>query len=308
MLGKIVRTMLHPILETLLEQDRANPGPPLSEVAMTTARVASLSMARSASGTGPKMRRVEDVTIPVAGGSIPLRIYRPVTQTADKAPITIFFHGGGWVFGDLDSHDTMCRQIAHHGDTTVVSVGYRLAPEYKFPGPVEDCFAACEWVIDHETDLGGNLALAVAITMIGRGMPLPDYMLLLYPVTDLRGAPISRSLFGKGYWLDNIDYQTQCYIRGEADRLDPLGSPSLYPDLHLLPRVRIVTAGFDPLRDEAENLGHAIIAAGGSAEIVRHPEYVHGFLSLPALLPDVATLMAGHASAVGGALRMTKDS
>jgi acetyl esterase len=321
MSGRIDHPMLHPKLEALLEQDRGNPAPPLSALPMATARAAFREMASSVGGTGPEMGRVEDVSIAVAGGSIPLRLYRPVTKTAGTGPTTVFFHGGGWVFGDLDSHDTMCRQIAHHGGTMVVSVGYRLAPEHKFPGPVDDCVAACEWVIDHQADLGGdgrlalagdsaggNLALAAAITMLGRRMQVPDFLLLLYPVTDLRGATMSRTLFGQGYWLDNIDYQTQCYIRGEADRLDPLGSPSLYPDLHLLPPVRIVTAGFDPLRDEAESLGRAIIAAGGSAETVRHAEYVHGFLSLPALLPEVASIMAGHASALGSALRAAKDS
>jgi acetyl esterase len=311
--------MLHPTLEALLEQDRANPSPPLRDIPIAQARAAFDAMVRSINVAGPDMARVEDLAIPVAGGEIPLRIYRPASLAAQSAPITMFFHGGGWVFGDLDSHDTMCRQIAQNSGTTVVSAGYRLAPENKFPGPVEDCFAAYAWLLQHQAELdgngrialagdsaGGNLALAVAVRALSLALPAPDFMLLIYPVTDLRGGTPSRTEFGKGYWLDNIDYQTECYIRSDADRHDPLGSPALFGDLEKLPPALIVTAGFDPLRDEAENFGEAINAAGGSARIVRHPEYLHGFLSLPGLLPEVTEILHDHAETLGNALRAAK--
>ena len=311
--------MLHPTLLALLEQDRAKPGPPLADVPIAQAREAFGAMVRSINIAGPDMAHVEDRAIPVTGGSIPLRIYRPANLTTQFAPMTLFFHGGGWVFGDLDSHDTMCRQIAQGSGTTVVSAGYRLAPESKFPGPVHDCCTAYTWLLEHHAELGGNgrialagdsaggnLALAVAIMAIRQSLPAPDFMLLIYPVTDLRGGTPSRTEFGKGYWLDNIDYQTECYVRSDADRLDPLGSPSLFTELGRLPPSLIVTAGFDPLRDEAEDLGKAINAAGGSARIVRHSEYLHGFLSLPGLVPEVAQILQSHAETLGNALRAAK--
>ncbi|MEO5663083.1 MAG: alpha/beta hydrolase [Nocardioides sp.] len=233
---------------------------------------------------------VRDETI----ADLPARFYEP-TGAAGTGPLLVFFHGGGWIYGDLDSHDATCRFLAERAGVRIIAVDYRLAPEARFPAAYDDCVNAYaeileradEWDVDPGRigvggdSAGGNLATAVAIEAARQGWPCA-FQLLVYPLTDVGATTKSRQLFADGFYLTQrfIDLATESYIPDESQWSDPRVSP-LYADLPagLAPAV-VVTAGFDPLRDEGEDYAERLRDAGVEVRHVRYPNLIHGFLSM----------------------------
>lgn len=226
---------------------------------------------------------------------VPLRLYRPAPRNdAHPAPALVYFHGGGWTIGDLDTHDTLCRSLARDSGCVVVSVDYRLAPEHRFPAALDDALSATRWVRAHAGALGldarrlavggdsagGNLAAAVALLERDAGHALA-WQLLIYPATDLRAVAPSHTTNGQGFLLtsDSVRYYTGHYL-GEASAADWRASPLLAPDHARLPPAMVLTAGFDPLRDEGLAYADALARAGVSVTHVCFERQIHGFITM----------------------------
>ena len=257
------------------------------------------------------VHEVRDVKIPGPGGEIPVRIYTP--DIAKPAPALIYFHGGGWVLGDLESHDHVCRSLANRVPCVVLSVDYRLAPEAKFPAAVEDSMAATEWIAAHASELGidagriaiggdsagGNLATVVARLARDRKGPRLIYQLLIYPGTDMRmdWPSVEENADGPLLTKPAMIWFLAQYLRGEEDKLDPLASPLLAADLGGLPPAFVLTAECDPIRDEGEAYAERLRTAGVAVEVKRYPGMPHGFFSFGGAL-TVGKVAFG--DAVGG--------
>ncbi len=237
---------------------------------------------------------VTNLGIPSPNGIIPARHYRPIE--GDGAPLLVFYHGGAMVLGDLDTHDDACRQICREGGLHVLSVDYRLAPEHKAPASVDDAFTAFTWALDHAAELGAdsgrvavggdsagaNLATLVSLRARDEGVRLPAVQLLFYPVTDWGAQTRSRTLFGDGFFLTGGDlrFGAENYLNGAAvDATDPRVSPLLADDLSGLPPALVLTAGFDPLRDEGRQYANALRAAGVAVDYREFGSLIHGFLN-----------------------------
>ena len=253
-------------------------------------REATRLHARLVAGRQP-VEAVRELT--VAGR--PARLYVPTSHPGTPSPLLVFFHGGGFVWGDLDSHDAPCRFLAERAATRVLSVDYRLAPEHPFPAAYDDALAAYGWVVEHVGDLGGgagrlavggdsaggNLAAGVALEAARRGWPCA-VQLLVYPATQLDRDTESLRLFGDGFYLTEayIDLANAHYAPPGTDLCDPRLSP-IYADVPpgLAPAL-VVTAGFDPLRDEGEAYARKLADAGVDLELCRFPDQIHGFLNI----------------------------
>jgi acetyl esterase len=242
-----------------------------------------------------------DLKVPGGDGLVDARLYTPRSRLGDDAvgrepsPLLVFVHGGGLIFGDLDSHDPVCRFLAERADTRVLSVDYRLAPEHPFPAAVDDCWAAYQWAVEHAEELrvdpdrvavggdsaGGYLSAVVAIKAAEAGVPC-RFQLLVYPVTNMADESDSRRLFGRGFFLTEefIDLASESYLAGGVDRRDPLASVAFTEKVpeNLAPAL-VVTAGFDPLRDEGEAYARTLADAGIDVRLRRYPGFIHGFLN-----------------------------
>jgi len=239
--------------------------------------------------------RWEERRIPGPGGEIPIRIYTPVEPEA-PLPVLVYFHGGGFVIGSLDSYDALCRAIANRAGCIVVSVDYRLAPEAKFPAAVEDCLAALSWVHDNATELdadpermaiggdsaGGNLTAVTALGARDAGGPALRLQILIYPVAAGEPETGSHHAFAEGLLLTraNILWFYDNYLNGPEDRGDPRFAPLAAADLSGLPPALLIVAGYDPLRDEGLAYGERLKAAGVATEISNYEGMVHGFVSM----------------------------
>lgn len=239
---------------------------------------------------------VRDIAIDGPRGPIPIRVYEPRHFT--PAPALIYFHGGGWVLGGLDSHDHVCRALANKVPSSVLSVDYRLAPEHKFPAAVDDSFAATTWIADHAAELGidpariavggdsagGNLATVVARLAQEHGGPRLAFQLLVYPGTDMRmQAPsIDENAGDPVLSKAAVRWFVDHYLNGEADLTNPLASPLLAAGLSGLPPAFIITAECDPLRDEGEAYADLLKNEGVAVEVQRYPGMPHGFFSMAA--------------------------
>ena len=277
------------------------------------ARAATRRRSASAASRSPiPMARVEEIE--VAGGASPLaaRHYVP-DGLRDAMPLLVFFHGGGWVLGDLDTHDGVCRLLASSAGVAVLSVAYRLAPEDPFPAAVDDAFAAFDWTVANAGSLGadpariaiggdsagGNLAAAVCILARDAGAAMPAMQLLLYPATDAVGGQRSRELFDQGFLLTRADTDV-CeghYLPKGSDARDPRVSVLRAPDLSGLPPAYVATAGFDPLRDEGEAYAMRMREAGVDVVLRRHPNLIHAFANQTAISAEAAA--ATHEAAAG---------
>lgn len=241
--------------------------------------------------------RWEERTIPGPDGVIRIRIYTPHQPApGERLPVLVYFHGGGFVIGSLDSYDALCRAIANRAQCIVVSVDYRLAPEHRFPAAVDDCCAALDWVdlaaesFDGDPQriavggdsAGGNLAAVTALAARDAGGPPLVFQLLIYPVAG--GAPDTASHhdFAEGYLLTrrNILWFYDCYLNDPAEQQDPRFAPLRAGDLSGLPPALLIVAGFDPLRDEDLAYGERLQAAGVEVEMANYTGMVHGFMSL----------------------------
>ena len=236
---------------------------------------------------------VEERSVPGADGEIPARIYAP--EGSEARPPLVFFHGGGWVIGNLDTHDGKARKLANASGRSVVSVGYRLAPEHPFPAPAEDCYAATAWVDAHREAVrggpgplavagdsaGGNLAGAVALMARDRGGPALGFQLLIYPVADCDFERPSYRQNAEGYMLtrDVMMWFWDQHVPDVARRRDPYVNLVAAEDLRGLPPARVITAEYDPLRDEGEAYAARLEAAGVPVTCRRYDGMIHGFLS-----------------------------
>lgn len=234
-------------------------------------------------------------------GTIPMRLYRDGDDSAPRAGL-VYFHGGGWVIGDLDTHDVICRQIAQRSGAVVVSVDYRLAPEQKFPAAVEDAIDATGWISVNADALGidawrlavggdsagGNLAAVVAIDARDNGGPAIALQALVYPATDMHGKTESHARFGENFLLTRamMTYFEGHYLRSEDDRADWRASPMLAARHDGLPPALVITGGFDPLRDEGEAYARRLSEAGVAVTLRRFPGQIHGFLTMGRVIPE----------------------
>ena len=273
--------------------------PPLPELTPLAGRAAIRREAASVAGRPLPLAEVRETTVRGADGSLAARLFVPHECAQDDAsPALVYFHGGGWVVGDCDSHDAPCRMLARTAGVRVLSVDYRLAPEHPYPAAADDAYAAFQDVRAHAErygvdpariavggdSAGGNVSAACAQRAVREGEAPPAFQLLIYPVTDnSRQDTASYGLFGDGFFLTAADMR---WYRGHyfgADRtpsmLEPTASPLLARDLTGLPPAHVVTAGFDPLRDEGEAYAAAMRAAGVAVTARRHPGLIHGFVN-----------------------------
>jgi acetyl esterase len=303
---------LDPQVKALLDFIGFNQQAPLETLTPQEARArTSGALAEARRMTAPEtVHQVRDLRIPGPGGDIPLRIYTP--ESFSPLPALIYFHGGGWVIGDLDSHDHLCRAIANRVPCAVISVDYRLAPEHKFPAAVDDSYAATEWIAAHAEELGidpariavgGDSAggnLAAIVTQIARDRCGPNlvFQLLIYPATDMQmGLPsIDENADGPLLTKASMTWFVNHYLNSAEDRTNPLASPLLARDLTGLPPAWIVTAEYDPLRDEGEFYCRSLRAAGVQAEVQRYNGMPHGFFSFMAALDAGRSAFADAAS------------
>ncbi|MFE6895217.1 alpha/beta hydrolase [Streptomyces sp. NPDC057694] len=257
----------------------------------------------------PVVGAVEDREIPGAPGGppIPVRIYRPEGGPGPR-PVVVFFHGGGWVICDLDSHDSTARALCRDAGAVVVSVDYRLAPEHRFPAAVDDAYAALCWVAGHVAELGadaaalsvagdsagGNLAAVVAQIARDEGGPAIARQILVYPATDARQKTGSFDDNADGYFLTaaHCAWFREQYLGPDGDPADPRVSPLLADDLTGLPPAHVVTAGCDPLCDEGRAYASALRDAGVPVTESRFPGMFHGFFGFPELLDDARRALA----------------
>ena len=249
--------------------------------------------------------KVENRTIPGPAGEIPVRIYTP--DAAGPFPVFAYYHGGGFVLCNLDSHDDQCRKMCDAMNVVVVSVDYRLAPEAKFPAAPDDCYAATQWCADNVAALQGNgrlvvggdsaggcLAAAVCLMAKAQGGPEIEHQFLIYPVTDCAFETGSYQSFADGYFLsqDMMRWFWGHYLESTSDADNPLASPLRSKDLAGLPPATVITAGYDPLRDEGKAFADKLGAAGVPVQYRCYDDMIHGFLSLPVPLTASGQAMA----------------
>ena len=284
---------LDPQAAALLDELETGVAPPSSTLSVATGR-ALLEDLFGVEEPEP-VGSTTDLEIQGPSGPIPLRIYLPVGE--GPSPVLVFLHGGGWVRGSLDAYDGLCRRLANGAGSVVVSVAYRRAPEHPFPAGLEDCYAAMEWAAEHAADLagdpdrvavggdsaGGNLTAAVTLAARDRDGPEIDHQLLIYPAVN----PPSVRWFdsydenGTDYFLemDSVDWYLDQYVE-PADVGNAYAFPLRARDLSGLPPATVLTAGFDPLRDEGIAYADRLEAAGVDVEHLHYDAQIHGFLSL----------------------------
>ena len=264
--------------------------------------------------TPPEIGVVKNLSANGPGGPIPLRVYRPAGVPDDvRLPGLVYFHGGGWVIGDLDTHDVQCRQLTAEAGITVVSVDYRLAPEHKFPAAVDDALVATRYVARHGAELGidiGHLAvggdsaggnLAAVVALLARDStegPAIAFQVLVYPVTDLGAESQSYRDFGDGHLLtrDSMRWFANHYLRSPADAEGWRASPLRAQSLAGLPPALVITAGFDPLRDEGAAYAARLTEAGVRVDYICYGGMIHGFMPMGRLI-DTGNRAISHVAA-----------
>jgi acetyl esterase len=290
--------------------------PPLALRTLAQARADLRHSAAVVAGTPIPLADVHETTVAGAEDRLLARMYIPHEALAHtRGPLVVYYHGGGWTCGDLDTHDQPCRALARSCGARVLSVDYRLAPEHPFPAPLDDAVAAFRDVVARADRLdvdpariavagdsaGGNLAAVVAQETTATGGPAPAFQLLIYPATRLGGVTGSRQTFAEGFVLTkvNMDWYEHQLLGDDGDRSDPRVSPLLAEDLSRCPAGLVVTAGFDPLRDEGEAYARALHDAGVNTVLRRYPGYIHGFIHAFAIGRGTGEALAE----IGGILR-----
>ena len=298
--------MLHPQARALLDLIEQKKIPPTHTLSVAEARAYYRDRRSVTQPAPPEVALVRNLEAKGPAGPIPLRLYRPLgaAETA-VLPVLVYYHGGGWVIGDLDTHDSLCRAVANEAGCTVVAVDYRLAPEHRFPAAVDDAIAATRWVRDQAAELkldasrlavggdsaGGNLAAVVSIAARDSGDLPIAFQLLIYPATDQHRTAASHTTNGQGYLLtrDTMNYFSGHYINDPAQYNDWRASPLLHTDLSKLPPALVLTAGHDPLRDEGAAYAEALTAAGNRASYVCFERQIHGFITMGKVLDEANT-------------------
>lgn len=286
-------------LETqwMLRLQRLMREPAVETLPFEQARSALRRQSRLVGQTQP-IGLVRDLAVPGADEEIPARLYVPRSQVASPrpSPLLFFVHGGGMMYGDLDSHDSACRFLTERADVRVLAIDYRLAPEHKFPAAVEDCWTAYQWVAENAEQVGadperiavggdsagGYLSAVVALKAAEAGVPCA-FQLLIYPVTNMAETSESRRMFGQGFFLTSefTDLAEEMYFVDEAEKRDPLASIAFTEKIpEDLAPAYVATAGFDPLRDEGEAYARMLADAGVQVELKRYPGLIHGFANI----------------------------
>jgi len=306
---------LHPEYDALLKQLAATPGPAISDMPVADGR-ATYRMMRPAA-PALDVGSVHDQSIPGPAGAIPIRVYSPPGR--GPFPVLINFHGGGWVIGDLETADAVSREFCRRAGCVVVSVDYRLAPEHRFPAAVDDSYAATCWVAEHAAQFNGdpkriavggesagaNLAAVVSHMARDRHGPAIAFQLLAYPVTAAKFDTASYQANADGYLLTRagMEWFWDNYCPNVAERANPLATPLNAKNFAKLPAALILTAEYDPLRDEGEAYAAKLEAAGTTVECVRFDGLIHDFLAmsqqLSAVKPAMDKAVAGLRNAFG---------
>jgi len=300
---------LHPQAQAFL----ATLDPPVPIPELTVAR-ARANLSEQSPPSDEAVDAVRDFEIPGGDGQpVRARAYTPRGARPGPLPLVMFMHGGGWVTGDIDSHDAACRALANASGCKVVSVDYRLAPEHKFPAGLRDCHAALRWLAEHAADLdidarriavagdsaGGNLAAALALLVRDEGGPALSFQLLVYPVTHHSYDTPSYLEYSEGYLLtrEAMRWNWNHYLASDAAGLDPLASPLLAPDLRGLPPALVITAECDTLRDESEAYARRLADAGVPVQTRRYDGMLHAFFTMGHVFDDgrAAVALAGEA-------------
>ncbi len=279
---------LHPQVQAMRERREREQVPQLYTLSVDEARALDLASIQAASGAVEQVASVTDSTIPGPAGPLPVRLYRPVLDT--PLPVLVYFFGGGWTLGNLDTSDAVCRTLANASGCAVLAAGYRLAPEHKVPAAVHDCFAAAVWASSNldapliavgGDSAGGNLAAAVTLLARDEGLPLAA-QLLVYPNTDYLSD--TRSLHeGDDPYLFNktsVAWYWRNYLASPDDGLNPLASPLRATSVKGLPPALIITAEYDPLRDQAEQYADRLQEADVPVKLSRYEGMIHGFFCM----------------------------
>ncbi|MSQ71548.1 MAG: alpha/beta hydrolase [Betaproteobacteria bacterium] len=315
----VIATQLDPQVRELLARLAATSTPPMHTLSPAEARVLYKRTRLPLQPPPVAVADLRDTEFPGgAGQATGARIYRPLGSTPDELlPAIVYFHGGGWVYGDLDSHDAACRALANQSRAAVLSIAYRLAPEHKFPAAFDDAVAAVHWAARESAALGidrdrlvvagdsagGNLAAAAALALRGDSEVTLAMQLLFYPALDHRMDTPSHAAFARGYLLEreSLLWCRDHYLRGADDIADWRASPLLAPDHRGLPATYIITAGFDPLRDDGAAYAERLSAAEVTVTYECFEGLVHGFLTMGGVLAATnhAFYRAGQALRVG---------
>jgi acetyl esterase len=308
---------LDPNVREYLDQAAAAGFPPAHTLSPAEARELMVRRRALLDATPEPVARIEDRTIPGPAGEIPVRIYAPSTD--DTLPVLVFFHGGGWVLGSIDTHDMLCRALANRAGCMVVSVDYRLAPEARFPAAAEDCYAATVWIAEHAGELGGdgsrlavggdsaggNLVASVALMARERGGPPLLFQWLIYPVAAPDFETASYRSCAEGYGLSRADmiWFWDHYVPDAADRSNPYAAPLVAEDLSGLPPALVIVAEYDPLHDEGEALAARLREAGVPTTLTRYEGQIHGFVSNFTIMEQGRIALDQAASALRAAFR-----
>jgi acetyl esterase len=284
---------LDPQLQAVRDQRERDNVPPLYTMSLADARAADLASIRQGGGEPEPVYEVADLKITGPGGELPLRLYRPVSQR--PLPALLYFFGGGWVLGTIDTADGVSRSLANSSGALVIVVGYRLAPEHPFPAAADDCYATLRWVAEHADEIGadpsrlavggdsagGNLAAGVAIRARADGPALAG-QLLVYPNTDQLADDQSMRAADDPFLFNrhSVAWYRQHYLASPGDADNPLASPLRAASLAGLPPALVITAEYDPLRDQGEAYARRLADDGVQAELSRYPGMAHGFFTM----------------------------
>lgn len=307
---------LHPQCKAFLDQLAAAGGKQLNEMTPAEARATGAALIDLGVPV-QEVARIENRTIPGPAQPIPVRIYKPVP--GGTLPALVYFHGGGWVLGGLESHDRECRALANQSGCAVIAVDYRLAPEYPFPAPVDDAYAATRYIADHAAEFGidpqrigvggdssgGNLAAVVTLMAREKGAPRLAFQLLVYPAVDLTDTERPSVIeFGEGHFLTRplMDYFEGLYAPKPEDRRNPKVSPLYATDFRGLPPAMVITAECDVLRDQGELYAQKLRDAGVPVTLKRYNGMIHPFFSFGGILDEGRAAVTEAATAVRAAL------
>jgi acetyl esterase len=303
---------LHPHLVALLERAAKSPLPPYYEVPPAVARRLYRDTRGALTPDPPAVESVQLMMAPGKGGPVPIRAYRPKGAGKDEIlPALLYIHGGGWVIGDLDTHDVVCRTLSNGARCAVYSVEYRKAPESPFPAAVDDCFSALDFVSKQSginpkqlavggDSAGGNLATVMALMARDAGGPAISFQVLIYPGCDQRMGHDSINRNAEGYLLTkkSMEYFRGHYLPNRKDWSDWRASPLLAKSLARLAPAFVITAGFDPLVDEGKEYAERMQKEGVAVEYKNYPDMVHGFITMGRVLETANAALAECARAL----------
>ena len=305
----------HPQVQAIRDRLEADPAPRLYTLPIDEARAQDVKGAVTTAGRLEPVAVVRDFQIPGDGDNLACRIYRADEHTT--APALVYFFGGGWSLGTLDTCDAVCRMITNRAGCASIAISYRLAPENRFPAAVEDCYRGVSWVAAHSAELridpgriavggdssGGNLAAAATLLARERGGPSLIHQLLVYPNTDAGADTESMREINDPYFfnVNSIKWYWGMYLSSARDADNPLASPLRAADLSGLPPATVITAEFDPLRDESEMYAKRLAEAGVPAEIIRYDGMMHGFFTMVGILDTAREAIATAADRLSSA-------